>query len=331
MTKWFRQSRPNGPHRCGVGRDVEGWRSRVLLPLLWLVSAPAHSAALNVAIVVSNDTEPYIELAQGVASELRRDGVGRARTIGVDALAQLNGTDADMVVAVGLKAAQAIAAKNLSLPVLNTLIPKTSFDRIARQRSVRSNRPTFSAIYLDQPISRQLDLVRLALPDKKRIGVIVGPDSEELLESLRTEAQLRELELNAVRIGSEAELFPALESVLGSSDVFLSLPDSMVFNSRTLQSILFTAYRRQIPVVGFSPAYVRAGALFAVHSTPAQLARQVAEVLRRVNARDATLPPPQYPGYYTVAVNYHVARSLEIALESEEFLAIGLKGQPSRP
>jgi hypothetical protein len=48
-------------------------------------------------------------------------------------------------------------------------------------------------------------------------------------------------------------------------------PIRVVFNSQTAGSILTAAYRRQVPLTGFSPAYVKAGALLALYSTPAQV------------------------------------------------------------
>jgi ABC-type uncharacterized transport system substrate-binding protein len=85
-----------------------------------------------------------------------------------------------------------------------------------------------------------------------------------------------------------------------------------------------------VPVIGFSPAYVKAGALVAVHSTPAQLARQVNEILQRLSV-NPTLPAPQHPEYFSIAVNAHVARSLEIPLENEEAVATKLRGARPKP
>jgi len=304
---------------------------RICLLLWTLGSFPAFSAPLNVTVVVSDDSAPYAEIADYIASDLKQNGAGRSRTIGAEALARMDRSGTDVVVAVGLKATQAVAAMDLRAPVISTLIPKASFEKIARQLKNKPNQQYFSAVYLDQPVARQLELMCLVLPDKKRVGVILGPTSEGLLESLQTETRARGMQLHAVHIGSEAELFPALQNLFNEADVLLSLPDPLVFSAQTIQSVLFTSYRFQIPVIGFSPAYVRAGALIAVHSTPVQLARQVMEMLHRFASGTSSLPPPQYPEYFSVTVNRQVARSLGFTIGEEEKLATQLEARRLGP
>jgi len=87
-----------------------------------------------------------------------------------------------------------------------------------------------------------------------------------------------------------------------------------VFNSETAANILMAAYRRQVPLVGFSPAYVKAGALLALYSTPAQVGTRGGDVLRQ-NLAGRSLPPPQWSREFTVKVNQDVARSLGFALD----------------
>ena len=77
------------------------------------------------------------------------------------------------------------------------------------------------------------------------------------------------------------EIYPALTKVLASADVILAMPDPMIFNNGTIHNILLAAYREERPLIGFSPAYVRAGALAAVYSTPQQIAHQIAETIQR--------------------------------------------------
>ncbi len=311
----------------GLTRFTRG----VLLSWCLLLAAPAAAAPLDVVVVVSNDAGPYAEMAQGIAAGLNRTGVGKSRVVTLDALARLDGASPSVIVAVGLRAAETVAALDTPVPVLNALIPRVAYEKIARLRKSKNNSSAFSAIYLDQPIARQLDLIDLLMPSSRRIGVVLGPDSADVGDALTVEARARGFTLATARISKESELPAALQSVLGESGVLLSLPDAVAFNSRTLQSVLFTAYQYRTPVIGFSPAYVRAGALAAVHSTPTQLARQVSDILQRFNPASPSLPPPQYPEYFSVSVNEHVARSLEIKIESEEALAVKLQTPRAKP
>jgi ABC-type uncharacterized transport system substrate-binding protein len=186
--------------------------------------------------------------------------------------------------------------------------------------------PRLSAVFIDQPLSRQMDLLRLALPEKKRVGVILGPASQDLESELGNQAREHTLELTVARITERSGLYGALQNVLPASDLLLMLPDPLVANADTVYGLLLTTYRAQLPVVGFSEGLLNAGALLSLYSTAHQQGRQGAEIAREVLARPGALPEPQYPKYFTVRVNVSVARSLGLHLPPEEALGAALNG-----
>ena len=97
------------------------------------------------------------------------------------------------------------------------------------------------------------------------------------------------------------------------------MPDATVYNNRTISNILLTAYHQRSPVVGFSPAYVKAGALLALYSTPAQVGQQAGEAAR-LGLATGSLPPPAAPRHFRISTNPYVARSLGIQLEDPAVL-----------
>lgn len=219
------------------------------------------------------------------------------------------------VVAVGTAAQRGMqdlfAGSATPPPLLAILVPRLAFERMADPARVRSG--SLSAVFLDQPPARQLDLIRLARPDTRNVGILVSAESKGHGVALEKAARENGMQLVTSHVGPGG-LFPALQSLLADADVLLALPDPAVFNSQTAANILTAAYRRQVPLVGFSPAYVKAGALLALYSTPAQVGARGAEVLRQALA-GKSLPPPQWPREFAVSVNQDVARSLGLALD----------------
>jgi ABC-type uncharacterized transport system substrate-binding protein len=214
------------------------------------------------------------------------------------------------VVAVGIAAQRGMqelfASDNTPPPLLSILVPRLAFERIASPARLRAG--TLSAVFLDQPPGRQMELIRLALPGRHTVGLLVGGESTPHIPGLEKAAIERELQI-VVALAPPSGLAASLQTLLGDTDVLLALPDPAVFNSQTAASILTASYRRQVPLIGFSPAYVRAGALAAVYSTPAQVGARGGEVLRQAMAA-RTLPPPQWPREFLVTVNQDVAHSL---------------------
>ena len=75
-----------------------------------------------------------------------------------------------------------------------------------------------------------------------------------------------------------------------------------------------SSYRHRKPVVAFSKAFVSAGALAALYTTPAQLGRQTADILL---ASSSGLPPASYPTQFAVAINHDVAHALGLNIPDE--------------
>lgn len=290
----------------------------------------AASALEEVTVVLSEEGGAYAQVLDKLRSSLAQGSGTTKLAIKVVALQSLKDGEAirsdpgQLLVAVGTSAMQTLAEKNLLQPIISVLVPRAAFEKIARQGGRLGDPHHFSAIYLDQPWARQLALIRHVLPNRTRIGILLGPDSAELAASLRAAAKAAGLVAVIENAPTEADLLPALRRLLGDSEALLAVPDPTIYNKNTIQSILLTTYRQQVPLFGFSPSYVKAGALAAVYTVPEQIGQQAAEMIQRLAVEHA-LPPPQPPRYFSVGSNAQVARSLGIPLEDDATLHSKLK------
>lgn len=203
------------------------------------------------------------------------------------------------------------------IPVLATLLPRAAYQA---SLPLSMGRPV-SAVWLDQPWSRQFALLRRALPMRTRIGILPGPETRAVLREIEAEARAFGLRLViGPPIDVAEKIYPSLREVLLEADVLFAVPDALVYNAATLRNILLTAYRARVPLVAFSAAYAKAGALYAVYATPAQIARQAATLVRAFLAGRG-LPPPQPPHEFAFVVNERVAASLGIVLDDANRIA----------
>lgn len=76
--------------------------------------------------------------------------------------------------------------------------------------------------------------------------------------------------------------------------------------------------------------YVKAGALLALYSTPAQIGQQAGEVARQGLA-SGSLQPPAAPRHFRIGTNPYVARSLGISLEDASVLQERLERAEGHP
>ncbi|MBL8488170.1 MAG: hypothetical protein JNK22_13890 [Rhodocyclaceae bacterium] len=289
---------------------------RAAAAIALVAAAPAR--AVDVALVLSERSPAYQEAADAVrgALEPQTDVV----VLGPADLGSLNPNPPRLLVPVGLQALKATVDADLRVPLLAVLVLRTSYEAVME----RGARRPASAVFLDQPLGRHLDLLRAALPDRRRVAALLGPESAAQAEALRVAARERGLALTIARVGGPEEIYGALQGLLPHADVLVALPDPAVWGAGTIQNILRTLYRESVPLVAFSASYVKAGATLAVHSTPEQVGRQAGQAARAFLA-GRPLPAPQPPQQFHIAVNRPVARSLGLRIPDDEPLGIQLR------
>lgn len=278
-----------------------------------LVLLPAH--ACQVCVVTSEKAPAFQEAYDSLSQEMQRLGVARQDIALLSVSDYQEGgptvQEARLLVTLGANALRQVAARN-SKPLIAGLIPRISYERVLAESGRKG---ATAALYLDQPFGRQLDLMRMVLPNLHRVGVLWGPESVSLQPLLNAALQNRGLELSEGVYAEGQSLIGALQLALHDADGLLAVADTTIYNANTVSNILLTSYRAKVPVQAFSPAYVKAGALVSVHSTASQIGTQMAAMA--VQALQAgNMPPNQYPADYTVTTNDYIARSLGMALDA---------------
>ena len=298
------------------------WRGllfRLACLCMWLGCVPlwVHAAPVSVLIVSAERNAAFTQAAEVFIDELERAGVSRS-SVQYLTLAETRTTATtvgQLVLALGVEASTEMARSETRVPILCAFVPSQSFESIVLSNPRKGVSP-ISAIYLNQPLGRQLDLIRLALPERQHIGVLLGSHSSAQVSLLEGQRRMRSLGLTHVQIDGNESIFAKLQALLEESQVLLALPDPQVFNSGTLQNILLSTLRAGVPMVSFSPAYVKAGALMAIYSTPAQVGLQAAQLTRAV-LQGKDLAQPQYPREFRIDVNASLARSMSLDIDAQ--------------
>ncbi|MFT5504073.1 MAG: putative ABC transport system substrate-binding protein, partial [Gammaproteobacteria bacterium] len=172
-------------------------------------------------------------------------------------------------------------------------------------------------IYLDQPLDRYIALSQYLL-NPSNIGLLTS-------SAINFEGKTLDL-LNKRFTGitqyhpeNRAQLLPTLRVLLQKNDLLLLLPDSSIINRDTLKGVLLTTYRKLKPVISYSPAHVKSGALASVYSSPIDIGRHIADVINQLRSTTAPMPEVNQPArYYSIIKNDHVAHALGIQLPEIE-------------
>lgn len=280
-------------------------------------------------LVESGQGEIYTRFKNALSVQLAKEGndnnlsTGNINVLKTQAAAnQLRNYDA--IISVGIEASIAVSKLKANTTILMALIPKETYVKLSNTGDIQCLVKNCRVLYLDQPVRRQLTLLKLAFPDANRIAVIGSSDSDQLLNEFTRAATKLDLIVNTIKVSDNESALSAINQGLSDSDVLLAIPDPVVYNRNTARTILLSTFYRHIPLFAYSRSFVRAGATLAIYSTPEDIARHVTEILAK-NKNMAPVKQNLYPKYYTIDVNQRAADALGIVLPDIQMLRQRLK------
>ena len=219
-----------------------------------------------------------------------------------------------LVVAIGN---ENIVTANKKFPDNDKLLLST---RPAEERTVSTGYRS-SLLYITQPVCRQVEFVKALNPEWKTIGVIVNDNPAQNKTDIVSCAKANSLTANIATIESSGQLTSLLKELLASSDLLLALPDSSIYNSKTVKNILLTSYRLRKPVIGFSKNFSKAGALASIYSTPTQIAETATSIISDyITSGNRFSRKENYPDDFEININRQVFRALDMDLPDIEKL-----------
>jgi ABC-type uncharacterized transport system substrate-binding protein len=294
-------------------------RRFALLALILLVIMMPKAWAGSIILVLSDDSAPYTEFSDALHDALKGSGWHIATRARAPSGAPASPRH-DLIVTAGSQALRSVLASGGSTPIIATLLPRQSYEQIIADSP--PPRPRLTAITLDQPASRQASFLRHLLPDHKRVGILLSEETKGSTTLLRQQLSAVGLSLDSESASDNAGgLLGALNALLPRVNVLLAQPDASIYKRDNIKAILVTSYRHQRPVVAYSAAFVKAGALAALYTTPTQIAGQTAELILG--------PPPLVagaipPSMFAISINQNVAHALGLGIPDEITIRQGI-------
>ena len=268
-------------------------------------------------VLISQDTPLYRGVFEAMEAEINRAAPSSVRlsTRYLDRTADSAPAPVpEFVVAIGTMAMHAAAERFPRTPGVVLFVPKARYEQLYADAFEADNavtRLTPGVVVLDQPIIRQVELAQRLAPGG-RIGLVLGPDTrhfESYLDEFQPELAAHLLTAHASRADDVAR---AAQHIISAVEVLLATPDTQVWSPEGARWLLQLAYQKRMPVVGFSAALTRAGAVVSVFSDPAHIGRQGGEKLFQWLNADPAWRSASSPKYFRYDVNRNIASLLGI-------------------
>ena len=243
--------------------------------------------------VVSQDAPPYREALASFRQRLERESspavVHRDSARRRSPLARpeaLSATQADLVLTLGTLATRESLRRFPATPLVAGMI--LSPDELGGADQA-------TGVFLQFPIETELEWLARLLPSLAagRGDLSLRPTPSSGSPARSVSRRRSNLTIQAYHIDGPQELPDALENLADRADVLWGVTDPVVFNPETAKSLLLFSFRHQIPLIGQSTPWVKAGALYALDRDYGDIGMQCAELAQRILAGRApsTLPP----------------------------------------
>jgi hypothetical protein len=295
--------------------------SRHLLACV-LVLAGAVPAVLgaDVQILITNRSSYYVQAVTSLREHLAALHPGVETEVTTDLTADRK--PEALLVTVGSDAMARLRAEHPQQAALHLFITSDSWLQQYAEDPGLAEHP---ALVLDQPPRHLVALTRALLPHARTLAVVLGPISRKHLGQVHGEAEKAGFEPLIGALTPDANPLAVLSPLVGATDAALVLPDSAEFNSAVARWLLQLSFRARTPVIAFSRAYVKAGALASVFVTPEDIGREAAGMLDHWLKTGEYPRGMLYPDDYSIATNAAVAKALGIELPDETVLEARFK------
>ena len=275
------------------------------------ISVASENNHLSIGIVFNQGSLIHNKTVANISETLKSKYKNRINlsyfySSDTQALEDLKKNKLDYVVSVGVETASILLATKPNYSVLFTLIPKKSFNSLILQYK-NSLPEKYSAVFLTQPLKRKINLSKIMLGQGIKAGIALSDIGENKYAEINRLASKSGISLNLQKISDYNKPVDALNAALKNSDVYIAVHDKAVLNKHTAKFLLYMAYKKNIPVIGYSAGFTKAGAVASVYSTPEQIGRQTTELLNGLIEKN-NIMQLQDPEYFTVSVNERIRR-----------------------
>ncbi|MDR0937432.1 MAG: ABC transporter substrate-binding protein [Oscillospiraceae bacterium] len=231
---------------------------------------------------------------------------------------QFVGNNVDLVLAIATQAAQSVAGKTTTIPILGTAI--TDYVTAGLIDSVEKPGRNVSGTSDMNPIQDQIDLLLRFVPDAQTIGFLYNSsedNSKFQIDIAKAYVESKGLKWKEITVANSNDVQQAVTSIVGDVDA-IYLPTDNVFAS-TMPTVYGVTADSKTPVICAETGMVESGGLATLginyYDLGFQTGLMAVEVLK--NGADVSTMPVQYSTDFTYMINGDVASAIGIEIPQD--------------
>jgi putative ABC transport system substrate-binding protein len=148
--------------------------------------------------------------------------------------------------------------------------------------------------------------------------VLYTSETEPLIQEAKSVSSDLGIKLVAQPIQSEKEIPAVLEKLKNEVDGIWAVADPLIFTPQSTQFILLFTLRNGLPLMGLTPSFVQAGALFTLAPDYKDVGRQAGEMaLEIISGKSPTNIPVTMPRMIYLYLNLKTAEQINLLISPD--------------
>ncbi|NVM04775.1 MAG: ABC transporter substrate-binding protein [Candidatus Helarchaeota archaeon] len=268
--------------------------------------------SVKIVALLSKDYKEYREALEGFRKALSdsniryditlinnmEDDVSIAKLVN-----DIRNNNPDLILAIGSRALYKINTYIKDIPIVFSMVlnPNTNNSKNTRL----TNNGNITGVTLSIPVRKQFAIFKEILPNLITIGVIYSPEENgKLVEEAKSALKQLNIDLIAADVKGEREVPKTLNYLINVVDAIWIIVDNAVNSVESMRNIILESVRNDIPVMGPSEKYVKAGATFAVSADYESIGMQSGEMaIKILNGKQPSSLPIEYPQDFVIYIN----------------------------
>jgi putative ABC transport system substrate-binding protein len=276
-------------------------------------------AAEKIAVLVSTKDAPFEDALKGFQGFLDKAAVqaeyevhkldGSAAKAG-QAVQAVKKSGARLVLTLGSLATDAAVKEIPDIPIVACMVLRA--DGLKKS-------PNVTGVGLEFSLEVQTSWLQVLLPTAKNVGVLYSPgENKARIEAAGRIMQNMGLKLVAQEVRSPQDVPAALEGLNMKVDVLWGVADSVAMTPQTAKTVLPFSVKNNIPLIGPSPTWVKAGALYALEWDYADIGAQAGDMAAKVlKGASPSAIPAASPRKVYYALNLKTAQEMKITFSDQ--------------
>jgi putative ABC transport system substrate-binding protein len=224
-----------------------------------------------------------------------------------------------VILTVGLRAAKITRMKVNDVPIVFCMAMNPIVNGLRTETS--------TGVHLEPSVIDQLKAVTKIIPHVKQIGIIYDPNrTGRLVAEFRDAAAELKMEIVAVEVKNQEESLKALREMPEKAQSLWLLRDPTVLTRNLFNQALILQQKKRLPVLAYSPQFVRKGAFFSYSASYQRQGKKAAELVKALIAgKSLTELDVAHPDG-TIFFNVNTGEKLQYIMPSLKIFLGGKKG-----